>query len=94
MLYPASESCWIVGFTPNSILGSCGSGVELGSCWSLVRFPWSAYQSVIGQDTEPQTAPDVLVGTLNGSRPATDRIQSTNVWITVSCFGPKCLINV
>ena len=27
---------------------------------SLVRFPWSACQSVLGQDAE-QTAPDVLV---------------------------------
>ena len=28
---------------------------------SLVRFPCSACWSVLGQDTEPQTAPDVLV---------------------------------
>ena len=34
---------------------------------SLVRFSWSAYQSVRGQDTEPQTALDVLVGSLHGS---------------------------
>ena len=34
---------------------------------SLVQFPWSACQSVPGQDTEPQTTPDVLVGTLHGS---------------------------
>ena len=33
---------------------------------SLVRFPWSACRSVLGQDTEPQTAPDVLVGTKTG----------------------------
>ena len=33
----------------------------------MVWFPWSACQSVSGQDTEPQTAPDVLVGTLHGS---------------------------
>ena len=26
----------------------------------LVRFPLSACQSVLGQETEPQTAPDVL----------------------------------
>ena len=34
---------------------------------SLVRFPWSTCRSVLGQDTEPQTAPEVLVGTLRGS---------------------------
>ena len=32
---------------------------------SMVQFPWSA--RVLGQDTEPQIAPDVLVGTLLGS---------------------------
>lgn len=34
---------------------------------SLVCFPWSAYQSVLRQDTEPWTVPDVLVGTLHGA---------------------------
>ena len=29
--------------------------------------PWSACRSVLGQDTAPQTAPDVVVGTLHGS---------------------------
>ena len=33
----------------------------------LVRFPWSACRSVLGQDTAPQTAPDAVVGTLHGS---------------------------
>ena len=36
------------------IRGGWGSGVEPASCYR--------------QDTEPQTAPDVLVGTLHGSR--------------------------
>ena len=43
----------------------CGSGVEPAIFVIrrlLVQGPWSACQSVIGQDTEPQTAPDVLVG--------------------------------
>ena len=43
--------------------------------WSLVRFPLSAYRSVFGQDTEPLTAPDVLVGTLHGNH----RHQCMNV---------------
>ena len=30
-----------------------------------VQFPMSACQSGHGQDTEPQTVPDVLVGTLH-----------------------------
>ena len=34
---------------------------------TLVRFPESSCQSVLGQDTEPRTAPDLLVGTLHGS---------------------------
>ena len=42
---------------------------------SLVRFPWSPCQSVFGQDTEPQTAPDVLGRTLHGSH----RHQCMNV---------------
>ena len=40
-------------------------GIVIGR--SLVQFPWSACWSVLGHDTEPQTAPDVLVGTLHGS---------------------------
>ena len=55
----------------------------------LVCFPWSACWSVLGQDTEPQAAPDVLVGTLHGSY----RHQCMNTWITVSRFGQKHLIN-
>lgn len=47
-------------------LGSCGSGVEPASCYQRVEgsIPWSACQSVRGQDTDPH----VLVGTLHGSR--------------------------
>ena len=33
----------------------------------LVQFPWSACWSIKGQDTEPQTAPYVLVCTFHGS---------------------------
>ena len=49
--------------------------------------PQSACPSVLGQDPEPQTAPDVLVGILHGSH------QCMNVGITVSCFGHKHLLN-
>ena len=37
------------------------SGAEAAPCcrMSLVLFPWSACRSVLGQDAEPQTAPDV-----------------------------------
>ena len=58
----------------------------------LVWFPCSASWSVLGQDTQPQTAPDVLVSTLHGSH----RHQCTNVcmnyskshWIKVSDRWP------
>ena len=46
---------------------------------SLVWFPWSACPSVLGQDTEPETAPDVLVGSSHGSH----RHQCMNIWFTV-----------
>ena len=57
------------------------------------RFPWSAYQSVLGQETEPQNA-YVLVGTLHGSH----RHQCMNVcmnyckslWTEESDEWPKC----
>ena len=55
---------------------------------SLVRFHWSACRRILGRDIEPQTAPDVLGGTLHGSH----RHQRTNVWITVSRFGQKHLL--
>ena len=48
--------------------------------FQLIRFPWSACWSVLGQDTEPQTAPDVLVGTLHGSH----RHQCMNVCMNKS----------
>ena len=54
-----------------------------------VWFPWSTCQSVLGQETEPQSAPDVLVGTLHGRH----RRQWTYVWITVSYFGRKRRLN-
>ena len=54
--------------------------------------PWlslAACRSVLGQDTEPQTAPDVLVDTLHGSH----HHQCMNAWVTVGGFGQKRLIN-
>ena len=65
----------------------CGSGVEPASCYQRVAglIPWSA--SVLGQDTEPQTVSDVLVGTLAAI------CVWMYVWITVSCFGKKHLLN-
>ena len=68
------------------ISGGCGSEVEPAFCYqkvtgrSLVRFPWSACQRVLGQDTEPQTA-------------ATTISVQTYVLITVSHFGQKYLPN-
>ena len=67
----------------------------------LVRFPtipWYACQSVLGQDTEAQTAPDVLVGSLHGSR----HHQCVNVcmnyckslWTKASDKCSKCICNV
>ena len=53
------------------------------------RIPWSACRSVLWQDTEPQTAPDVLVGFLHGSH----HHQCINVSIAVSHFGQKRLLN-
>ena len=49
-------------------VGGYSSGAEPASCYGKVTGsnPFSACQSVFGQDTEPQTAPDVLVRTLHG----------------------------
>ena len=73
------------------LVGGCGSGqsqcLVIGR--SLVRFSSSTCWSVFGQDTEPQTAPDVLVGTLHGS----NRHLCMHVLITASQFGRKHLIN-
>lgn len=44
---------------------------------------------VLGQDTEPNTAPDVLVGTLEGRH----RHQCMNVWIAASRLWQKRLLN-
>ena len=41
-------------------------GQRLVIRWLLVQFPWFAC-CVLGQDAEPQNAPDVLVCTLHGS---------------------------
>ena len=62
--------------------------------WSLARFPWSACRKVLGQDTEPHTAPDVLVCSLHGSY----HHQCMNVrmnyckslWTKASAKCPQC----
>ena len=69
--------------------GSCG-GFILGDCGSGHWFDSPPCQSVLGQDTEPQTAPDVLVGTLGS---ATTINVWMYVWINVNNFGQKSLIN-
>ena len=50
-------------------LGGFGSGVEPASCYQVTGLTPLVCMcpSVLGQDTEPQTAPDALVGTLHGS---------------------------
>ena len=66
----------------------CGSGGR-ASCLSWEgrmlesRLLLAACRSVLGQNTEPQTAPDVLVSTLHG--------VWVYVWITVSHFGQNRL---
>ena len=53
-----------------SALGVCGSGVEPASCRATGLIPlvcMSKCPEVQVQDTEPQIAPDGLVGTLHGS---------------------------
>ena len=49
--------------------GRSGSGVEPASCYQKVTglIPPVCMSSVLGLDTEPQTAPDRLVGTFHGS---------------------------
>ena len=47
---------------------------------SLVPFLWLAYRSVLRQDTEPQTAPDV--GTLHGG--AERYISSSYLYLDVN----------
>ena len=61
---------------------------------SIVQFPWSVRQIVFGQDTEPQTAPEVLVGTLHGSHRQKYMKACMKycklLWTTVSAKCPKC----
>ena len=51
---------------PSKFTVAQGSSQRLVIGRSLVQFPWSARRSVLGQGTEAQTAPDVLVSTLHG----------------------------
>ena len=74
-----SQSGWA---RVSPILWHSAQGPHKAVCWPVC-------QSVLGQDTEPQTAPDVLVSSLHGSH----RHQCINVCITVSLFGLKYLIN-
>ena len=51
--------------------GGCGSGVEPAYCYLEGRWfdsPGLHVEVSSGQDTEPQTATDVLVSTLHGSQ--------------------------
>ena len=65
----------------------CSERLVIGR--SLVQFSCSACRSVLGQETEPQTAPDALVGTMHGSHCH----QSMTIWLTESIFGQKHLLN-
>ena len=56
----------------------------------LLRFPWSACGSVLGQDTEPQTALDVLVGTLLASHCHQCICVCIN-YASAKCVNVKCL---
>ena len=53
----------------------------------MVQFLWSVCQSVLGEDTEPQTAPDVLVSTLHGSH------HHQCMYVCVSVVGQKASVN-
>ena len=57
-----------------------GFDAQGGASILLSEGCWSACRSVLGQDTEPQIAPDVLVCTLQPP-------PSAYVWITVSRFA-------
>ena len=50
---------------------------------SLVPFAWCECRSVLGQHTEPQTAPDVLVITLHGSHHHQCMNVCMNYWKTL-----------
>ena len=78
--HPISDSAAVAeGYSQHLVMGR-----------SLVWFPCSACWSVLGQDTEPQTAPDVLVGTLHGSH----HQPRMYIWIILKLIGQKCLLNV
>ena len=56
----------------------------------LVPFPWSAYWSVLGQDIEPQTAPDVCVATMHCSHHHQCMNNCKLLWTKASAKYPKC----
>ena len=66
------------------------SGVEPVSCYRKVTGSISLVCSVLRQDTEPPTAPDVLVGTLHGSH----HHQCMNICMNYNYnpFGQKRLL--
>ena len=57
---------------------------------SLVRFPWSACRSVLGQNTDVNWTPKLLL--MRWSAPCM-AATGISVWITVSCFGQKRPLN-
>ena len=59
----------------------------------LVRIPSSACRSVLGQDIEPQTAPDVLVGTLHGSHHHQCMMYVCLTLLLEVAQDKKCLLN-
>ena len=78
--------CWTDSVHPVWVAAAHRTSQRFVIGRSLVEFPWSSCRSVLGWDTEPQTTPDVLVGTLHAIS------VWMHVWITVSSFGLKCLL--
>ena len=72
---------WLSFMSTTSLLLSEG-------CW--FDSPGLHVEESLGKILNPRTAPDVLVGTLHGGH----HHQCMNVWITVSCFGQKRLLDV
>ena len=95
-------NCMTLALIQQSSKSLCGSGVEPASCYRkvAVRFPWQACWSVLGQDTGPQTAPDVLE--LLARQPSHQCMYCISelyefLWVTtvtkVSAKCPKCNVS-
>ena len=78
-----------INYEQNMAVVAQGPSQRLVIWRSLVWFPWSACWSVLGQDTEPQTAPDVLVGTLHVSHHLQCINYCKSLRIKVSAKYPK-----